>query len=329
MTVLVVGGNGQLGAACCADLVAREVPVRAIVRDRARAGRLPPDVEIVEVDLVGEPARRREALVGVDTVILSANGAAPRRGDSPDALDEALADLVDEAPGAGVRRIVLPSLPVTHLDDRVPLVRAKRDLERRLGDAPLDAWVLRLPPFMEVWLALVGSSLPLRGEAHASIGRPSPFLRRFRGFTGSLVEDRGRMLVPGPATLRHSFIAVTDAARACVEATQRADTSPGPLEVAGPEVLSWRDVADTFSRVLGRPVRVSSTPGAVYAAASVALRPFGGAPSRTMALNHYAAAHETAWLTPGGGLVDPRSMTTVENFLHAKLALDPTLPEVP
>ena len=27
-----------------------------------------------------------------------------------------------------------------------------------------DSVVLRFPPFMEVWLALVGSSLPLRGE---------------------------------------------------------------------------------------------------------------------------------------------------------------------
>lgn len=329
MTVLVVGGNGQLGAACCAALAAGGVPVRATVRDRARGGRLPSAVQLVEVDLVAEPTRRRAALEAVDTVILSANAAAPRQGDRPDALDTALVSLVDEAPAAGVRRIVLPSLPVTDVDGRVPLVRAKRELERRLEEADVDSWVLRLPPFMEVWLALVGSSLPLRGEPHASIGRPSPFLRRFRGFSGSLVEDRGRMLVPGPPTSRHAFISVADAARACVEATQRADSSPGPLEVAGPEVLSWREVADTFSRVLGRPVKVTPTPGAVYAVASVVLRPFGGAPSRTMALNRYAASHETAWLTAGGGLVDPRSMTTVEELLRAKLALGPALPEVP
>ena len=328
MTVLVVGGNGQLGAACCAELVARGIPVRATVRDPARAARLPSDVDVLQLDLSAGPERRREALVGVDTLVLTANSAAPRRGDRAETVEEAMAALVDEAAAVGVRRIVLPSLPVTTVDDRVPFVRARRELERRLAGAPVDAWVLRLPPLMEMWLALVGSSLTLRGEPHATVGRPSPFLRRFRSVTGSLVEDRGRMLVPGPASARHAFIAVGDAARACVEAAQRADEAPEPLEVAGPEVLSWRDVADIFERVLGRTVRISTTPAAVYAVASVLLRPVGAAPSRTMALNRYAAVHETAWTTAGGGLVEPASMTRVEELLRAKLALGDALPEV-
>ena len=147
--------------------------------------------------------------------------------------------------------------------------------------------------------------------------------------TGSFVEDRGLMLVPGSASTRHAFIAVADAARACVEATQRDEEATEPLQVAGPEVLSWRDVAGIFERVLGRRVRISTTPEAVYAAASVVLRPFGDVPSRTMALNRYAAAHETVWTPPGGGLVDPASMTTVEELLRAKLALDDVMPEVP
>ena len=46
MTVLVVGGNGQLGSACCAGLVSRGIPVRATVRDRRRATGLPSAVEV-------------------------------------------------------------------------------------------------------------------------------------------------------------------------------------------------------------------------------------------------------------------------------------------
>jgi len=329
MTILVIGGNGQLGAACCAELVAREIPVRASVRDRGRASGLASAVDVVELDLTDGPQRRLAALAGVDTVILSANAAAPRRGDRPDALDEAVLALIDEAASAGVRRVVLPSMPVTDLDDRVPLTRARREAERSLAEAAMESCVLRFPPFMEVWLALVGSSLPLRGESFATAARPSPFLRRFRSFSGSLVEDKGRMLVPGPATARHAFIAVPDAARACIEAAVREGAAPAVLEVGGPEVLSWNDVAATYARVLERPVKVSATPAAVYAMAATLLRPFGGAPWRTMALNRYAAAHESPWEVPGGGLVDPASMTTVEEFLRGKLALDPALPEVP
>lgn len=329
MSVLVVGGNGQLGAACCAELADRGIPVRATVRDRRRASDLPSTVEVVELELTDGPKPRGEALTGVDVVILSANSAVPRRGDRPGATEEAALALVDEATAAGVRRIVLPSIPVTAVDDDVPMARARRTVERRLAAAPLESWVLRFPPFMESWLALVGSSIPLRGEPHATIGRPSPFLRRFRSLTGSLVEDRGRMLVPGPATSRHAFIAVADAARACVEATQQAGGKTTELEVAGPEILTWNVVAARFASVLDRPVKISTTPAAVYGAAATVLRPFGGAPWRTMALNRFVASHETAWSPPGGGLVDPTSMTTVEEFLRGKVALDPALPRVP
>jgi uncharacterized protein YbjT (DUF2867 family) len=223
----VVEGNGQLGAACCAGLVSRGIPVPATVRDRRRASGPPSAVEVVSLDLTDGPKRRGEALAGVDAVILSANSAVPRRGDRPGAVEDAALALVDEATAAGVRRIVLPSIPVTAVDDVVPMARARREVERRLAAASLESWVFRVPLFMESWLALVGSSSPLRGEPHATIGRPSPFLRRFRSLTGSLVEDRGRMLVPGPASARHTFIAVADAARACVASTQQAgETRP-------------------------------------------------------------------------------------------------------
>ncbi len=331
MTVLVVGGNGQLGAACCAELSRRQVPARASVRATSRAGTLKNaglDVDVVELDLLSGPAARRRVLQDIECVILSANAVVPRGGDRPSEVDQAMLDLVDDAVAAGVRRVVLPSLPVTRADDAVPYARSRRRLERHLMDSPLESWVLWLPPFMESWLALAGSSLPLRGEPHATIGRPSPFLRRFRRVTGRLVEDRGRMLVPGPASHRHAFIAVADAARACVEAATRPDSPSEPVQVAGPEVLTWTDVADRFSAVLGRRVTVMTVPGAVFAAAARVLGPVADVPSRTMALNHYVAAGETPWSPGGGGLVDPATMTTVAQFLQAKAALPDSAPDV-
>jgi uncharacterized protein YbjT (DUF2867 family) len=181
---------------------------------------------------------------------------------------------------------------------------------------------------MECWLALVGSSLPLRGEPHATIGRPSPFLRKFRSVTGSTVEKRGLMLVPGPTTHRQAFISVADAAAACVAAVDREDLSGRTIDVAGPEVLTWVEVARIFSEVLGRPVRAVSTPTAVFAALSALMRPVAAVPSRTMALNRYVGASETGWTEPGGGLVDPSTMTTVQRFLRSKAALPAVSPTV-
>jgi nucleoside-diphosphate-sugar epimerase len=212
----------------------------------------------------------------------------------------------------------------------VPAIRAKRHLEHRLASRSAESWILRFPPFMESWFALVGSSLPLRGEQHATIGRPSPFLRRFRAVTGSLVEDRGLMLVPGPPTHRHAFISVHDAARACVAAAVQDGPPPAaPLEVGGPEILSWRDVAALFAEVLHRRVRVVATPPPVYAAVSRVLEPVAPVPSRTMALNFSLGRSESPYAVPGGGLVDPATMLTAEEFLRRKAALSPDLIPVP
>jgi uncharacterized protein YbjT (DUF2867 family) len=158
-----------------------------------------------------------------------------------------------------------------------------------------------------------------------AVGRPSPFPRRFRAATGSLVEDRGIMLVPGSLSHRHAFICVRDAARACVEAAVADRPTPtAPVEVAGPEVLSWREVADLFGEVLGRRVRVLATPAPVYAAASHVLAPVAVIPAQTMAMNRFMASAESAWANPGGGSVDPATLMTVAEFLRTKAASNPS-----
>jgi len=50
--------------------------------------------------------------------------------------------------------------------------------------------------------------------------------------------------------------------------------------------------------------------------------------ARTMALNRYLGESETPWTTAGGGLVDPSTMTTVEQFLRTKAALPDAPPTV-
>ena len=323
MNVLVVGANGQLGAACCRALAGEGHLVRGSVRELSRAEGLDlGGAELVVADLARDPDL--DALLdGVDAVVLTANAAAPRAGDDLRRFAEGEERLVGAAGRLGVQRVVLPSVPITDVDDRVPLVTERRRLERLVRSAVPGSVVLRFPPFMEVWLALVGSSLPLRGEPNPTAGRASPSLRRYRGLTGSLVERRGLMLVPGPTAYRQAFISVADVAAACAAAVGRPEVGGETLDVAGPEVLSWAQVADVFSRVLGRRVRAVSTPTAVFAVLATVLGPVDPVTARTMALNRLAGAAETVWEPGGGGLVDPAGMTTVEQFLTAKAALPP------
>ena len=327
MNVLVVGANGQLGAACCRALAAAGHVVRGSVRARSRAAGLDlGGAHLVESDLTGG-ASLDPLLDGIETVVLTANNVTPRAGDDPAGLNRALIRLVDVAATRGVQQVVLPSLPVSPVDAQVPLTAERRRLEEEVLRAVPRSVVLRFPPFMECWLALVGSSIPLRGEPNPTIGRPSPFLRTFRKATGSTVEKRGVMLVPGPTSRRQAFIAVVDAAAACVAAVDRPELAGRILDVGGPEVLTWDDVAGIFSRLLGRRVRAVSAPVGIFALASTLLRPVAEVPSRTMALNRHLGSADAPWL-PGGGLVDPATMTTVEAFLEAKLALPEDLPTV-
>jgi uncharacterized protein YbjT (DUF2867 family) len=328
VNVLVVGANGQLGAACCRALVAEGHEVRGSVRALGRATGLGLDgVGLVEADLAADP-HLDALLAGVQAVVLTANAVAPRAGDDPTAFEAGVERLVAAAGRLGVERIVLPSFPVTPVDAGVPLAAERRGLERMVLAAVPGSVILRLPPFMEAWLALVGSEIPLRGEPNATIGRPSPFLGRFRRLTGSLVEERGLMLVPGPTTRRQAFIAIRDAAAACAAAVTRTDLAGRTIDVAGPEVLSWQEVAGIYSRVLGRRVRAISTPTGVFAVASALLGPVAAVPSRTMALNRFVGSSESAWDEAGGGLVDPAAMTTVEQFLTEKRDLPAALPTV-
>ena len=319
MIALVVGANGQLGSACCRQLVAAGHSVRGSVRSLDRGAGLD-GVELVVADLAGD-VDADALLADVEVVIITANNAAPRAGDDLKAFVEGEHRLVDAAGRCGVQRIVLPSVPATDIDERVPIAAERRRLEEHVLRAVPGSVVLRLPPFMEVWLALVGSSIPLRGEAHPTLGRPSPFLRRFRAVSGSTVEKRGLMLVPGPTTHRQAFISVTDAAAACVAAIGREELAGRTIDVAGPEVLTWVEVARAYSDALGRPVRAVSSPVALFGVLAALLRPVAPAPSRTMALNRYLGASETPWTSAGGGLVDPSTMTTVSEFLRHKASL--------
>jgi len=327
--VLVVGANGQLGARCCGKLMSSGHTVRAVVRTSQRGERVASmGAEVVLGDLRA-PDGLRDHLAGVDAVVITANPVVPRTGDDPAAVEAGLIRLLDGAATSGVRRVVLASLPDPGVPNPPPMVVARRRLEQHVLERVPESVIPRFPPFMEVWIALVGSSIPLRGEKFATLGRPSPFLRLYRKGTATVVEDRGLMLVPGSPDIRNAFIAIDDVADVCVRAVEDPAALGGRIvDVAGPEVLTWRDVAATYQQVLGRPVRILSTPAPVYAAAAAALRPFATVASNTMALNHFIATTETNWPNAGGGILDPREMTTLREFLTAKAALPAELPTV-
>ena len=320
--ILVVGATGQLGSLVVRRLRADGAPVRAMVRDPATAADLAATGAELAVADLRSPGTLDAALDGVTAVVATANSIAPiRPGDSAAAVDAGYAELIRRAERAGVSRVVVASVPVTDLDERVPVARSKRHIEQLLAESGMSWLSLRMPPFTEIWLALVGSSVPLRGESRATVARPYGFLRRFRRVTGRSIEDHGVMVLPGPASTRNAFISVHDAARVMVAAVD-ATWFDGPLDVGGPEVLTWTDVARIFGEVLGRPVRIRTTPVGVFTTAQRVLARVAPSASNVMGLNRLLATSETPWdTTEVARRLGVHPMRTVEQVLREKAAL--------
>jgi uncharacterized protein YbjT (DUF2867 family) len=295
--ILVVGATAQLGSLVVRRLRGQGRPVRALLRSEAAAEALAgTGTEVIRGDL-RDPASLAAAVAGVEAIVATANSLAPSHSqDTPAALALGYAELISRAAEAGVGRFVFASIPISPVDEQVPEARLKRLTERRLDSSGLSYVSVRLAPFTEIWLALVGSSIPTRGERNGTLNRPYPFLQRFRRLTGRTIEDHGLLVLPGPASHRHAFISVHDAAgvlAASVDATELA----GPVDVGGPEVLSWAAVADAYGALLGRRIRIASVPAETFRLAQRAIAPFSPSAANVMGMNRLMAVTDTPWAT--------------------------------
>lgn len=110
MTALVVGATGQTGRRIVQELVQRQIPVRAMVRNLALAQQvLPSEAELVVADVL-DPQSLDAALQGI-TAILCATGAKPSFNFwEPYQVDyEGTKNLIDGAKAKGIQRFVLVS----------------------------------------------------------------------------------------------------------------------------------------------------------------------------------------------------------------------------
>ena len=324
--VLVVGASGQLGTRVVKLLVAGRRPVRALVRSSSRHEHLKrPGVELVFGDL-HDPASLMAACAGAGPVIATANAIAPTHGSSLASVeDRGYTALVEACRAQGTGRFVLASAPRTPLDARVPALAAKRRIEALLSASGLEHAIVQAAPFMDDWFALVGCSTAARGDEAALVDRPWPFLRRFMGVVGGLVERRGIAVVPGPADNRHDFIAVQDVAAALVGCTAHPLARNSTLPLGGPQHLSWHEVCALMAQVLGRPVQPVATPAWVFGLQRTLMRPVAPAAANIMALNAAMAAPLPPLGTTTADLLGI-TLTTAEQFLRAQSVL-PKRPE--
>ena len=236
MSILTVGGSGNMGGETTIALGKRGLEVTALLRggqEHPRSGRLlDAGVRVIDGDL-RRPESLRNAVSGVETVFCSATSMPGATDDGLRKVDhEGTLALIEAAEAAQVQRFVYVSYSGNiRLDS--PLERAKRACEERLLSSRMETVILRPSYFMEVWLSPMLGFDPLNGSAR----------------------------IYGSGDAKVSYISSSNVADFGVATiTGKLDAKNTILELGGPEPLSLLEVVRIFEKDLGRRISVEHVP---------------------------------------------------------------------
>jgi uncharacterized protein YbjT (DUF2867 family) len=215
--ILISGATGTNGSEIVRLLSASGVPLRALVRNRAKAEPLAqlPGVEIVEGDF-DKPETLIPALEGVDKAFML-----------PPLLQnmvELQHNFIEAAKQAGVKHVV--KLSAFGADPNSSIMFGK-------------------------WHGQSEKELEASGLAYTHL-QPNGFWQNQLAFGQSIASD-GKFYLPS-ADAKISNVDTRDIA-AVAAAVMREDGHEGKTYlITGPEALSYYECADIFSKLLGKPV---------------------------------------------------------------------------
>ena len=225
--ILLTGVTGKTGGETAKQLLQKGAKLRALVRDEAKAADLKAaGVELVVGD-VSDADTVRRALQGADKAFLTLPN-----GQRQLEQEKRFTDL---AVAAGVEHLVKMSSMEAVAHAKTPIPRGHWAAEQHIRASGLD-WTMVKPNF---------------------------FMQNLLTSAGSIRQQRRFFLPMGNGTT--GMADVRDIGAVCAEVL----TGHGPAgkghagqsyEITGPEVLTFHDVADRFSAVLGEKVEYVPMP---------------------------------------------------------------------
>jgi len=254
--LLLTGATGSVGSRLLPLLLERGEEVRCLVREPRKLGPRRVDVQIALGDLgeMSDPYLVRQALRGVDTVI---HLAASIRDQRPKLIEElnglATVRLLRAAERSGVASFHFFSALDAQAAQRTRFFRAKWLAERAVLSSPLQTTVFA-PSIV--------------------YDRSDPWITLLRRFSFLPV-----LPVSGEGQARFQPIWAADVARCVVGALEReggAGDSTHRYELAGPETLTYDQMADLVSRIAGRPRPLVHVPLPLVRSSLIGLRTLWG-----------------------------------------------------
>jgi uncharacterized protein YbjT (DUF2867 family) len=220
--ILVTGATGNNGAEIVRRLARAGVQVRAMVRDRERAGAIAlPHVEVVEGDF-DRPATLLSALAGVERAFLLTN--------SSERAEAQQIAFINAARQSGVAHIV--KLSQFAADEHSPV------------------------RFLQ-YHAAVEAALQASGIAYTLL-RPNLFMQGLLNFRSTIATQNAFYAAAGDAKV--SVVDVRDIADVAVAALTEPGHEGKLYELTGPQALTHAEIAEAFSKALGRQVAFVDIP---------------------------------------------------------------------
>ncbi len=221
--ILVTGATGLNGSELVRRLSARGVPVRALVRNAARAEGLSslPMVEIVEGDMA-RPETLAGPLAGVERAMLISS--------SDPAMLEVQSNFIEEARKAGVRHVVKLSGIMPERDSPFRFARMHGEIERRLEVSGMAFTHLRAGEFMHAYFRQVPS-----------------------------IVARGAFFLP-MEDAKIASIDVGDIAEVAATILTGSGHEGKIYPLTGPEALTMAEVAEKLSAATGKSIRYVNIP---------------------------------------------------------------------
>jgi uncharacterized protein YbjT (DUF2867 family) len=220
MAILITGATGNIGGEVVKHLVDKKLPLRALVRDRAKASHLSQGIELVQGDF-SQPESLPAALQGVEKAFL----VLPSLPNQV-ALECAF---IDAAKQAGVRQIVKLSV-------------------MRAGE---------IPSTFQKWHRRIEDHLEQSGLAWTHL-RPNMLMQNMRWFAQTIAQNGEFYNCVGDAKISH----VDGQDVAAVAATCLSETGheKKAYVLTGMKALSFAEMADILSTVMGKPVKYVDLP---------------------------------------------------------------------
>jgi len=226
--ILVAGATGYLGRYVTDEFKRQGHFVRTLVRSPEKLELLesPPD-QIVKGE-VTRPDTLEGVCDGMDVVFSSVGITRQKDGLSFRDVDfQGNLNLLNEALRAGVRKFVYISVfngkQLLHLD----IVKAHEDFVEMLKSSGIDYTVLR----------------------------PTGYFSDMGEFMA--MAKKGRIYLVGDGKNKMNPIHGADLAKCCVDALEQREQE---IDIGGPDILTYREIAEAAFRALGRPTRISTVP---------------------------------------------------------------------